>query len=202
MTVPAGAPLVTTPMVSDRSVLAGLLTQVAAGDSAAFDELYVSTFRTVLRISRSVVLDHSQAEEITQEVFLEIWRHACRFDPKRGSATSWIWRIAHARAVDRVRHAQSVRINDQRYAQKHFERDVDSVVDQVLRNSDITALYAVLPKLTALQLQAMLLTYYAGHTNLQASALLGIPLATLKSRILEALVALRRSHPGYGPTRS
>ncbi len=79
----------------------------------------------------------------------------------------------------------------------------DGSTDQALRNSDVAALHAVLlSRLTTLQLQAMLLTYYGGHTNLQASALLGIPLATLKSRVLDALVALRQSHPGYEPTRS
>jgi RNA polymerase sigma-70 factor (ECF subfamily) len=179
----------------DGSVLAVLLGQVAAGVPSAFDELYAATVGTVLRVTQAVLVDRSQAEEVTQEVFLEIWRRAGSFDPARGSAASWIWRLAHARAVDRVRRAQSVRNTDQRYAQRHFERDIDSVVDQVLRDCDVTALRAALPALTDLQLQAMQLTYFAGHTHLQASALLGIPVATYKSRVLAALVTLRRLHP-------
>lgn len=192
-----GATTATQPSTKDDSIWARLLDQVAAGESAAFDELYAAAFGTVLRITHGVLLDRSQAEEVTQEVFLEVWRRAEQFDAAKGRAASWIWRIAHARAVDRVRHAQSIRVNDQRYAQLHFERDIDSVVDQALRNSDIDGLLAVLPALTDLQQQAMLMTYFAGHTQVQASALLGIPVATLKSRVLGALVALRRAHPGY-----
>jgi RNA polymerase sigma-70 factor (ECF subfamily) len=193
--VPALRPAVPTLGAVDGSVLAVLLGQVAAGVPAAFDELYAGTVGTVLRVTQAVLVDRSQAEEVTQEVFLEIWRQAGRFDPARGSAAAWIWRIAHARAVDRVRRAQSVRNTDQRYAQHHFERDIDSVVDQVLRDCDITALRAALPALTDLQLQAMQLTYFTGHTHLQASALLGIPVATYKSRVMAALKALRRCHP-------
>ena len=193
--VPPGRPAVPAPGAVDGSVLAVLLGQVAAGVPPAFDELYAATVGTVLRVTHAVLLDRSQAEEVTQEVFLEIWRRAGKFDPARGSAASWIRRIAHARAVDRVRHAQSVHHTEQRYAQHHFERDIDSVTDQVLREFDITALRAALPALTALQLQAMLLTYFAGHTHLQASTLLGIPLATFKSRVLAALVALRAHTP-------
>lgn len=66
-----------------------------------------------------------------------------------------------------------------------------------LRHSDFTALHEALGHLTSLQRQAMLLIYFAGHTHLQASHLLGIPLGTFKSRILAGLVALRRVHPGY-----
>lgn len=194
---PPGVPAVRGAGAVDGSALARLLGRVAVGEPSAFDELYAATFTTVLRITQAVLLDHSHAEEVTQEVFLQIWQDAGKFNPAKGNASSWIWRTAHSRAVDRVRHAQSARINDHRYAQHHFQRDVDSVTEQALRNSDTAALRACLTALTALQLQAMLLTYYAGHTNLQASTLLGIPVATLKSRILAALMALRRAHPGY-----
>ena len=192
--MPSGRP-VSALGAADGSALAVLLGQVAAGAPSAFDQLYAATVGTVLRVTQAVLLDRSHAEEVTQEVFLEIWRRAERFDPARGSAAAWIWRIAHARAVDRVRRAQSVRNTDQRYAQRHFERDIDSVVDQVLRDCDCTALHAALPALTDLQLQAMQLTYFAGHTHRQASALLGIPVATYKSRVVAALATLRRYHP-------
>ena len=174
---------------------AALLRRVAVGEKPAFDQLYAASLGTVLRITQAVLRDRSQAEEVTQEVFLQIWRQAGNFDPARGSAASWIWRLAHARAVDRVRSSQAIRTNDHRYAHQQFERDVDSVVEVVLRNADITALTAALAQLTTLQQQAMLLTYFGDHTRLQASDLLGIPVATLKSRVLSGLVALRRAHP-------
>lgn len=197
MQSPPGLPSTPERSAADGSVLAKLLVQVAAGEAPAFDKLYAATLGVVLRTTGAVLLDRSQAEEVTQEVFLEIWRQAGKFNPEQGSASSWIWRLAHSRAVDRVRHAQSVRANDDRYAQHQFERDVDSVVEVVLRNADITALTAALCQITELQQQAMLLTYFSDHTHVQASDLLGIPLATYKSRILAALAALRRAHPGY-----
>lgn len=177
--------------------LAALLAQVADEVPAAFDDLYLRTQGTVLRTTHAVLRDRAQAEEVTQEVFLYIWAHASRFDVSKGSAASWIWRIAHGRAVDRVRHAQSVRAHDDRYTRLHIEREVDTVADTALRDCDLTALHEALGRLTTLQRQAMVLIYFAGHTHLQASRLLGIPLGTFKSRILAGLIALRRVHPGY-----
>lgn len=177
--------------------LTALLAKVADEIPTAFEDLYLLTQATVLRTTYAILRDRAQAEEVTQEVFLQIWAHAARFDASKGTAASWIWRIAHSRAVDRVRHAQSVRAHDDRYAQLHYQPELDTVADVALRHSDFTALHNALDHLTSLQRQAMLLIYFAGHTHQQASHLLGIPLGTFKSRILAGLVALRRVHPGY-----
>lgn len=192
-TMPAGT-MSENPVDADASPLAQLLQRIQNSEPSAFDELYCTTFPIVFRIADAVLRDRSQAEEVTQEVFVEIWRRADQFDPTKGSAMSWIWRVAHARAVDRVRHAQSARTNDHRYAQQEFDRDIDSVTDTVLRNADVAAIQEALNRLTPLQRQALTMIYFAGHTNLYASALLGIPLPTLKSRVQDGLSSLRRVH--------
>lgn len=192
--MPTGADRSTVPPTGvDLSPIAELLQKVAAGEPAAFNKLYAPTRVTVYRTAVAVLRDVSQAEEVTQEVFAEIWRSADRFDPGKGSAASWIRRLAHSRAVDRVRHAQSVHALDHRYHHRHRPVEVDHVVEQVLRNATTAEVREALDHLTALQREALLLTYLQDHSNEQASNLLGIPVSTLKSRVLSALASLRRT---------
>ncbi|MFK4542009.1 RNA polymerase sigma factor (sigma-70 family) [Streptomyces tendae] len=84
-----------------------LLLLVAGGDQKAFEELYGLVSGPVFGLVRRVVRDPAQSEEVAQEVLLELWRSAARFDPRRGSALSWILTVAHRRAVDRVRSARA-----------------------------------------------------------------------------------------------
>jgi RNA polymerase sigma-70 factor (ECF subfamily) len=99
---PAGGPEAR-PTGDDR--LEGLLDLVAGGDDEAPAELYRRVAPAVFGLVGRVVRNPAQAEEVTQEVFVEVWRGASRFDPGRGTARSWIMTFAHRRAVDRVRSA-------------------------------------------------------------------------------------------------
>jgi RNA polymerase sigma-70 factor (ECF subfamily) len=91
-----------------------LLGRVAQGDKRAFSELYDQLAPRVLGLVRRLLVDHAQSEEVTQEIFLEIWQSASRFDPTKGAATTWVLTMAHRRAVDRVRASQSSRDRDVR----------------------------------------------------------------------------------------
>ncbi len=83
--------------------LAGLLAAVARGDHAAFEAIYDELAGPVYGVARKVLRDPAQSEEVAQEVMLDVWRSASRFDADRGSAVGWVMPIAHRRAVDRVR---------------------------------------------------------------------------------------------------
>ena len=86
--------------MGDLSVQIGL---VARGDTAAFDVVYEQIASSVFGIVLRVMRDPAQSEEVSQDVMLEIWRDAAKFDPRRGSGMAWVTTLAHRRAVDRVR---------------------------------------------------------------------------------------------------
>src|SRR5262245_1501601 len=107
-----------------------LLRAVARGDEAAFARLYDLVAARVFGLVRRVLRDPAQSEEVTQEVLVEVWRTAARFDPARGSATSWIFTIAHRRAVDRVRSEQAGADRVRRLAASSAGTPYDDVVEQ------------------------------------------------------------------------
>ena len=87
--------------------LSELLTRVARGDEGAFGTVYDEMANSVYGLARRVIRDPARAEEISQEVFMQVWQTAVRFEPSRGSAKGWILTLAHRRAVDAVRHDQA-----------------------------------------------------------------------------------------------
>ena len=108
-----------------------LLARVGAGDRAAFGALYDATAPRVFGLVRRLVVDPAQAEEVTQDVYLEIWQTAPRFDPARGSALAWMFTLAHRRAVDRIRSAQAARDRDLRIGARDLDVPVDTVAEAV-----------------------------------------------------------------------
>ena len=168
-----------------------LLGLVADGQVAAFSELYQRTSPRVLAQARSILRDSHQADEVTQEVYLEIWQRAGSFDGSLGSASSWISRITHSRSVDRVRSAAAVRARDARYSEQMQPLSVDLVIEDVLRRADAHGLHRAMAMVTDLQREALTMTYLLGHTQREASIILQIPLATLKTRVRDGLQRLR-----------
>lgn len=176
--------------IDEGTVLSGILSRAGRGDQAAFGELYDTTAALVHGVVLKVVRDPSQAEEITQEVFVEIWRLAPRYERERGSVTSWIATIAHRRAVDRVRSEQSHR-NRTEVVGRQVERDHDSVAELVLDRLDRTRVIAALDLLTDDQRAAVELAYFGGHTYREVAVLLGAAEGTVKGRIRDGLIKLR-----------
>lgn len=168
-----------------------LIVRAGRGDEVAFAELYDALSPAVYGLTRRVVRDPAQAEEVTQEVFIDVWRSSPRFDPARGAARSWVLTIAHRRAVDRVRSAQASTDREQRAAQASGSRDFDEVVEAVETRLEVEAVRRCLQALTDLQREAVSLAYYGGQTYAQVATGLGIPLGTIKTRLRDGLIRLR-----------
>jgi RNA polymerase sigma-70 factor (ECF subfamily) len=171
--------------------LEGLLALVADGDEPAFAELYRRVAPAVFGLVTKVVRDPAQAEEVTQEVFVELWRRSPRFDPARGTARSWIMTCAHRRAVDRVRSAERAARRDDLAGRRDQGRPYDEVVEQVETSLQREHVRRSLDVLTDLQREAVVLAYYGGYTHREIAELLGVPSGTVKTRLRDGLLRLR-----------
>jgi len=162
---------------------------VARGDADAFDTVYDHVAATVFGIVRRVVRDPAQSEEVTQDVLLEVWRNAAKFDPGRGSATAWVMMLAHRRAVDRVRSVQKETERERRTAVADIP--FDEVAEAVESSLERERVRRCLGSLTELQRESVTLAYYGGYTYSQVASLLGVPSGTIKTRMRDALIRLR-----------
>jgi RNA polymerase sigma-70 factor (ECF subfamily) len=169
-----------------------LLARVADRDHAAFDELYNRMSGRILGLITRVLIDPWQSEEVAQEVFLEIWQHAARFDPSKGSATGWMFRLAHSRAIDRVRAAEASVSRDWRLGIRDWHEPQDGVEEIVERRLDGRVIDRALAHLPAAQRQAIALTHLQGYSHTAAASLLEVPLGTVKTRVRDGLARLRR----------
>ncbi len=168
-----------------------LLTRVARGDRDAFSVLYDRLAGIVMGVVRRVVRDPAQSEEVAQEVLVEVWRTAGRFDPHRGSARTWVITMAHRRAIDRVRSEQAARDRTERVGHRHRDRAHDSVAEQVQTRFEHEQVREALDALTPLQREAVDLAYYNGLTYREVAELLDVPLGTIKTRMRDGLIRLR-----------
>ena len=173
------------------TALAGLLKRSGRGDQEAFAELYDATSSRAYGLAVRVVRDSAQAEEVTQEAYLEIWRTAGRFDPERGSAVSWVLTIVHRKAVDRVRSAEASSRRDTSYLQQNQAVDHDSTADAAHASMEARRVRAALTDLTEVQREALELAYFGGYTHTEVATMLDLPVGTAKTRIRDGLIRLR-----------
>ncbi len=166
-----------------------LLKRVASHDRDAFHQLYSATSARIFGIVLKVVRDRRISEEVTQEVYLEIWKTAPRFDPERGSGIGWMLMLAHSRAVDRVRYEERqipcLPLEDSSCDAPFSAEDSDEL------HFDFVPVRSAVARLPAQQRTVVALAFYQGLSHRQVAEQLDIPLGTMKTRMRRALIKLR-----------
>ncbi len=160
------------------------------GDAEAFAAFYDEMSGLVFGTCRRVLRDAAMAEEVAQEVFLEVWKVAPTYDQRKGSPTGWVATIAHRRAIDRVRSEESRRRRDDK-AGRDAPTLVDGPAEIVEAVAEHQGVRAALEQLTDKQREAVSLAYFGGHTYREVAVLLNVPEGTAKTRIRDGLKRLR-----------
>ncbi|MBO1330801.1 sigma-70 family RNA polymerase sigma factor [Streptomyces sp. VRA16 Mangrove soil] len=168
-----------------------LMAEVEQGDQDAFAVLYDAVAGPVFGTVHKVLRDHAQSEEVTQEVFVEVWRNAAAYRPERGTAITWILTLAHRRTVDRIRSVESAAARDHKAALLAHTPEFDQVSEQVEAHFEREQLRRCLQSLTEIQRQSVTLAYYQGLTYQQVADRLSAPLGTIKTRLRDGLIRLR-----------
>ncbi|WP_372494264.1 ECF RNA polymerase sigma factor SigK [Actinoallomurus purpureus] len=173
------------------SELDRLLGRVAAGDTAAFERMYDEVAGAVYGLILRVVRDAAHAEEVAQEVLIEVWRSAPRYDPSRGGAMAWIMTMAHRRAVDRVRSEQAASDRADRAGRREITPAHDEVAENVEKRLEHERVRRCLDTLTPLQRESITLAYYEGYSYREVADMVATPLGTVKTRMRDGLIRLR-----------
>lgn len=172
--------------------LGARLTAIAGGDRTAFTEFYDLTCARVFGLANRVVRNQSLAEDVTQEVYLQVWTSAARqYDPALSSSIGWLMTLTHRRSVDRVRSEQSAADRNHAYGASNLGREHDTVADAVGQRLEEEQVADCLDGLTDVQREAIGLAYYSGHTYREVADHLDVTLPTIKSRIRDGLIRLK-----------
>jgi len=176
---------------------AELMQRIAAGQEQALGELYDRYVNTLLGLARQILGSHQDAEEIVQEVILQIWRQADHYDPRRATISTWLILLTRRKAIDRLRKARTAA---RASAEWKLENPNPAIPPEggrrVLEGERRARILTALGQLPAEQRQILELAYFQGLTQSQIAERIHIPLGTVKTRSVLALKKLRRSLHG------
>jgi len=173
-----------------------LIEKVRHGDQSALDLLYKRYSSPVYSLVWKILQNSEEAEDVALDVFWQVWRQADRYDPARGAPPAWIFTLARSRAIDRLRSRarredRTISIDDPKL---HFDPlDENASPDQVVSfRQSRDAVRAAMEKLSVVQREAVELAFLKGMTHVEIAERLGQPLGTVKTRIRQGLLRLRK----------
>ena len=182
--------------VQDQDV--DLLRRIAGGDRSAFAEFYDRHSLLMFSVASKILNNSGEAEDVLQEVFVQIWEKAGRFDPNLGKASSWAATLVRNRAIDRIRASQRrTRLAEEAGAEQVIAAEVtDSANETIHGHEKATLIQSAIVELPAEQRRAIELAYFSGLTQDEISKKLNEPLGTIKARIRRGLLKLRNQLEG------
>ncbi|OFP63407.1 RNA polymerase subunit sigma [Corynebacterium sp. HMSC074C01] len=168
-----------------------LLVQTAAADKHAFSALYDALAPTVYSVCLSVLRNPALAEEVAQDVFVEVWTSAAKFDPQRGNARSWVGRLAHGRAVDKLRSHVAAVHRDDRDALLTQATYSEPLEEEALGNVEAHLLRRAIDEIGEPHSTAVALAFLYGLTHAELAESTGVPLGTAKTRVRDGVKKLK-----------
>lgn len=168
-----------------------LMRRIADGDERAFEQFYDCLAPRVFGLVRRLLKDEAQSEEVLQEIFVEAWQQAKRFNRARGSAAAWLLTLAHRRTVDRIRSSQASRDRDLRMGLQDIGTEYNDVEENAILHDESRRIVQALKRLSETQRAAIELAYFGGYTHHEVADLLKIPVGTAKTRIRDGMIKLR-----------
>jgi RNA polymerase sigma-70 factor (ECF subfamily) len=184
--------------------LANDLAAIARGDHRAFERFYDATLGRVFAVARRICSDPALAEEVTEDVYVQAWREAARFDAARGGALAWLLMVARSRALDALRRADpALSMEDPAALLDEAgtaapQGDPLDLLGALRRDGEVHCALATLP---ARERQMVALAFLRGLTHAEIAALMQLPLGTVKTSIRRALASLRARLSAHAPER-
>jgi len=177
--------------------LANLIRQIANQDQQAMSSLYDLTNRLVFGLVLRILNDHATAEEVTLDVYTQVWRQALRFDGTRGGPLAWITTIARSRAIDRLRSDKQDHLREESLETVTQYATSDDVEDDAFNSELRRIIRKAMEILTPEQREVIELAYYSGMSQSEIALKLSQPLGTVKTRTRIGMLKLREM---LGPT--
>lgn len=168
---------------------AALVSAIAAQDARALRAFWHRLHRLVFTLAVRITADRANAEEVTLDVFHEVWRRAGAYDPNQGTVIGWVMNLARSRAIDRVRHDTRRKRTATHVASDDVTQSQER--DPVERREDAARVRAALRDLTRGERDAIELAYFSDVSYAQVAQRLAEPLGTIKTRIRSGLAKLR-----------
>jgi RNA polymerase sigma-70 factor (ECF subfamily) len=166
--------------------------RIASGDEAALGALYDASSRLVYGLALRILGDAGTAEDVTLDVYMQVWRQAGRFDPARGRVSTWLLTMARSRAIDRLRDSQLQHSKHETLeVLADFEGGEPDPEESAAMAQKRARVQVALNSLTPDQRRAISLAFFGGLSQTEIASKLNEPLGTVKTRIRSGMLKLR-----------